>query len=127
MNTQESISSAEESSNNPVKELMTIIQGNKTDDVEKAPATDKATSKAEQKREMARQTRLRKKQEIERMKNNQVHGITLLMTDTSGKIMTHKLSTEADYIEFITSVFDSWKLAKQIVDYRVLTGEQPDL
>ena len=41
MNTQESISSAEESSNNPVKELMTIIQG------EKAPATDKATSKAE--------------------------------------------------------------------------------
>ena len=121
MNTQESISSAEESSNNPVKELMTIIQG------EKAPAPDKATSKAEQKREMARQTRLRKKQEIERMKNNQVHGITLLMTDNSGKIMTHKLSTEADYIEFITSVFDSWKLAKQIVDYRVLTGEQPDL
>ena len=78
-------------------------------------------------KEVWRLNRQRKKEELEELRANQCHGITILMTQPNGKILTNKLSSEADYIEFITSVFDTYKLQKQIIDYRILRGEQPDL
>ena len=78
-------------------------------------------------KEVWRLNRQRKKEELEELRANQCHGITILMTQPNGKILTNKLTSEADYIEFITSVFDTYKLQKQIIDYRILRGEQPDL
>ena len=117
--------------------LMLLLKNNQTaenkveltvDPVEnKQGSEDQKPTRAEHKRELARQLRMKKRSELEKLREQQVRGITILMTETTGKILTHKLMNEGDYIDFISSVFDSWKSAHQITDYRILQGDQPTL
>ena len=112
----------------PASELLQLLSKNNSTDVQ--PTQDTAPAQAitpqdkqEHRRELARAARERRKQELDRLRQNQCKGITILITDASGKILTQKLSTEAEYIDFVTSVFDGYRQTKQIVDYRVLKGD----
>ena len=141
--------SLKESKESPIKELVLLLNNESKNDDDKDDKDDdvnikealtqsstQLTSKVSvshgrawspHRKEVWRLNRQRKKEELEELRANQCHGITILMTQPNGKILTNKLSSEADYIEFITSVFDTYKLQKQIIDYRILRGEQPDL
>ena len=136
---------SKDTTNSPIKELVSLLNNeSKNDDKDDVvsmkealtPSPTQLTSKVSvshgrawspHRKEVWRLNRQRKKEELEELRANQCHGITILMTQPNGKILTNKLSSEADYIEFITSVFDTYKLQKQIIDYRILRGEQPDL
>ena len=80
----------------------------------------KPMDKLERKREIARRSHQKRKEELIKLRANQVSGICILLTQPDGKILTHRLATERDYIDFITSIFETYKLEKQIVDFRVL-------
>ena len=115
------------SKDNTIKELVSLlnneeIAGKANEETETETETQ-AKDKAAHKRELGKLSRQRKREELEKLKLNQCRGITILMTQPNGKILINKLSSEADYIEFITSVFDSYKLQRQITDYRILKGE----
>ena len=128
------------SKDNTIKELVSLLNNEKSDEKEivineNENKTERETAKpfsfgetqakdkAAHKRELGKLSRQRKREELEKLKLNQCRGITILMTQPNGKILINKLSSEADYIEFITSVFDSYKLQRQITDYRILKGE----
>ena len=119
---------SEPSKDSPIKELVSLL--NKDDaevsspklSVEMSPVKD-----VSHKKELQKLNRERKKKELEELRANQCRGITILMTQPNGKILTNKLTSEADYIEFIISVFDAYKLQNQITDYRILRGPTPDL
>ena len=117
------------SKDNTIKELVSLLNNEKSDEETNEKETAKtetetqAKDKAAHKRELGKLSRQRKREELEKLKLNQCRGITILMTQPNGKILINKLSSEADYIEFITSVFDSYKLQRQITDYRILKGE----
>ena len=139
--------SLKESKESPIKELVSLLNNESKNDDDKddkddvvnmkdetlTPSPTQLTSKSHgrawspHRKEVWRLNRQRKKEELEELRANQCHGITILMTQPNGKILTNKLTSESDYIEFITSVFDTYKLQKQIIDYRILRGEQPDL
>ena len=135
--------SLKESKESPIKELVSLLNNESKNDDDKddvsmkdetlTQSSTQLTSKVSvshgrawspHRKEVWRLNRQRKKEELEELRANQCHGITILMTQPN---LTNKLSSEADYIEFITSVFDTYKLQKQIIDYRILRGEQPDL
>ena len=137
---------SKDTTNSPIKELVSLLNNerkndDKDDDVSMketlTPSQTQLTFKSSEsshgrawsphRKEVWRLNRQRKKEELEELGANQCHGITILMTQPNGKILTNKLTSEADYIEFITSVFDTYKLQKQIIDYRILRGDQPDL
>ena len=142
-----SLRESKDTTNSPIKELVSLLNNeSKNDDKDDddvnmkdetlTPSQTQLTSKVSvshgrawspHRKEVWRLNRQRKKEELEELRANQCHGITILMTQPNGKILTNKLTSEADYIEFITSVFDTYKLQKQIIDYRILRGEQPDL
>ena len=114
------------SKDNTIKELVSLLNNEKseeTNEKEIEPETKPTVDKVAHKRELGKLSRQRKREELEKLKLNQCRGITILMTQPNGKILINKLSSEADYIEFITSVFDSYKLHRQITDYRILKGE----
>ena len=108
----------------PAKDLLSMLRKNtNADDNEQSVATTaehKPTSKLERRRELARRSYLKHKQELIKLRTNQVEGICILLTQPDGKILTHRLACERDYIDFITSIFETYKLEKQIVDFRVL-------
>ena len=114
--------------------LMLLLKNNQTaenkvdstpDFVEnKQGSEDQKHTRAEHKRELAWQLRIKKRTELEKLREQQVRGITILMTEPTGKILTLKLTNEGYYIDFISSVFDSWRAAHQITDYRILQGDQ---
>ena len=109
----------------PAKDLLNMLRKNaNTEDNEPSTQTTtenaKPMDKLERKREIARRSYQKHKDELAKLRTNQVEGICILLTQPDGKILTHRLACERDYIDFITSIFETYKLEKQIVDFRVL-------
>ena len=128
MSTSELTLSTEQSNaaqTSPAKDLLNMLRKNaNTEDNEPSTQTTtentKPMDKLERKREIARRSHQKRKEELIKLRANQVSGICILLTQPDGKILTHRLATERDYIDFITSIFETYKLEKQIVDFRVL-------
>ena len=129
--------STNEANHTPAAYLLSLLNNNNEAGERVQPTDEEAdkqveptpsvADKQQHRREMTRLARQKKKEELERLRANQCHGITILMTRPNGEILTNRLTSESEYIEFITSVFESYKLQKQITDFRILRGEQPDL
>ena len=125
MNTSELTLSTEQSNaaqTSPAKDLLNMLRknANAEDNEPATPKEGKPMDKLERKREIARRSHQKRKEELIKLRANQVSGICILLTQPDGKILTHRLATERDYIDFITSIFETYKLEKQIVDFRVL-------
>ena len=129
MNTSELTSSTEapNAAQNPAKDLLTLLRkNNAAEDIEDTTDNVKEKTpmnKLEHKREIARRCHQKRKDELTKLRANQIHGICILLTQPDGKILTHRLATETDYIDFITSIFETYKLEQQVVDFRVLPLE----
>ena len=129
------ISSTEQSKqvqSSAAKELLTLLRpstsaaaanakhGDTVASAAESTQETKPTDKLERKREAGRRNYQKHREEFLKLRANQVNGICILLTEPDGKILTHRLACERDYFDFITSIFETYKLEKQIVDFRVL-------
>ena len=120
------ISSTEQSKlvqSSAAKELLTLLRPSTSAAAANAAESTQETKpidKLERKREAGRRNYQKHREEFLKLRANQVNGICILLTQPDGKILTHRLACERDYIDFITSIFETYKLEKQIVDFRVL-------
>ena len=126
MSTSDLISSTEQSKlvqSSAAKELLTLLRPSTSAAAANAAESTQETKpidKLERKREAGRRNYQKHREELIKLRANQVNGICILLTQPDGKILTHRLACERDYIDFITSIFETYKLEKQIVDFRVL-------